>query len=299
MIIRILSVCSFIINHPLNKKSKIHSIIKFFYWQIVSRLKKKRLVVNWVNESKFIMSKGEDGITGNFYCGLIEYEEMCFLLHYLRESDEFYDIGANVGAYTILASAVRKCKSYAFEPLPTTFAKLVEQLKINQIKHLVQTYNKGVALKSGELEFSSLLNCKNRVNVDPKNKNITKVLVTTLDKEFKPRAASLVKIDVEGYESFVLRGGKNFFFNKNIGALIIELNGSGKQFGIDDQDINKIIRTYGFKAVKYDPFTREIKMLSSFNKKGNTIFVKDIKKTFERCKNSQIFLVHTANKLQI
>lgn len=30
-------------------------------------------------------------------------EEMPFLPHYLDQDDTFYDIGANVGAYTILA----------------------------------------------------------------------------------------------------------------------------------------------------------------------------------------------------
>jgi hypothetical protein len=36
--------------------------------------------------------------TGNLYVGLHEFEEMAFLLHFLRRGDLFADVGANVGS---------------------------------------------------------------------------------------------------------------------------------------------------------------------------------------------------------
>ena len=45
------------------------------------------------------------GATQNIYCGLQEFEEMAFLLHFLRKDDLPLDIGANIGSYTILAAS--------------------------------------------------------------------------------------------------------------------------------------------------------------------------------------------------
>lgn len=44
------------------------------------------------------------GATGNWYCGLQEYEDMSFVLHALRPGDLFVDVGANIGSYSILAA---------------------------------------------------------------------------------------------------------------------------------------------------------------------------------------------------
>jgi hypothetical protein len=49
-------------------------------------------------------TSGMTGATGNLYVGLHEFEEMAFLLHFLRPGDLFADVGANVGSYTILAA---------------------------------------------------------------------------------------------------------------------------------------------------------------------------------------------------
>jgi FkbM family methyltransferase len=295
----IISILDFIVDHPLNKNRRISAIVNFLSWQVASRLVGGKRTVDWVNDAKFITRKGETGLTGNQYCGLMEYEDMAFLLHYLRDTDEFYDIGANVGAYTILASAVRGCKSYTFEPLPDTFGRLVDQIKINKMDKLVDAYNKGVGATKDVLEFTNTLNCMNRVNTDPDNKNVTKVEVTTLDADFSPKSNSLVKIDVEGYESFVVAGGKKFFASPYIAALIVELNGSGEQFGIADTEIDNTIRAFGFSPIRYDPMSRSVLAADKFNSGGNTIYVKDIKAVTSRCSTADKVTVHTVGKIKI
>jgi hypothetical protein len=57
-------------------------------------------------------------LTGNLYAGLHEFSEMGFLLHLLRQNDLFVDVGANLGSYTVLASAVCQARNIAFEPVP-------------------------------------------------------------------------------------------------------------------------------------------------------------------------------------
>lgn len=73
-----LKIINFVINHPLNKDSKIKSILRFLKWQIGSRLVQRPIVHNWVNGSKFYVRAGETGLTGNIYIGLHEFEDMAF-----------------------------------------------------------------------------------------------------------------------------------------------------------------------------------------------------------------------------
>lgn len=292
-------IIKFIVLHPMNRGSRIYAVLKFIKYQISVRLFDAKFLVDWVDDAKFIVSKGETGLSGNLYCGLMEYEDMAFLLHYLKQDDTFYDVGANVGAYTILASGVINAKSVSFEPLPSTFDRFIDQIKINRIDHLVESKNVGVGDTSDTLELTNNLNCMNQINTDPNNRDVTNVDVIALDECYVPTSSSFVKIDVEGYEKFVLEGGTNFFSNKHVTALIIELNGSGVSFGVEDNDVHKIIRSHGFKPVSYDPFSRKVSPLKTYNTGANTIFVKDIDNAQHRVATSQPKCFHTAKNLQL
>lgn len=292
-------ILKFIFLHPFNKESRISAVLTFFRYQLSSKLFNHKLIINWVNNTKFIVSNGESGITGNLYCGLMEYVDMSFLIHYLDDTDVFYDIGANVGAYTILASGVKGAKSYPFEPVPDTYNKLIDQIKINHIDNLVIPRNNGLGNEIGTLRFTNNLNCQNKVIFDLEDSDSTLVDVLTLDSIDYPNDHSLVKIDVEGYEKFIIEGGKDFFSSSNVNALIIEMNGSGKNYAIDDHDLHNSIVSYGFQPIAYDPFFRKIKIMDTFNESGNTIYVKDIGLTKKRVSTAPKIIIHTANGLII
>jgi FkbM family methyltransferase len=295
----LINIIKLITNHPFNKGKKLSAVSRFLRYQVAIRLIKSEFLIDWVDDSKFLVSAGENALTGNLYFGLMEYKDMCFLLHFSNQTDTFYDIGANVGTYTILASSVNKLKSICFEPLPSTYDRLLDQIKINQIDNLVEARNNGVGKNSEVLEFTNNLNCTNRVNTDPSNTDVTKVDVITLDDCYEPNNPSIVKIDVEGYEKFVFEGGMKFFDNPNVVALIVELNGSGDIFGIDDSEVHKIITSFGFRPVDYDPFSRKISSLDSFVGEENTIYVKDIDDAQNRVSTSPSICIQTANKLTI
>lgn len=295
----LINVIKFITSHPFNKGKKLSAVSRFLRYQVAVRLIKSKFLIDWVDDSKFLVSAGETGLTGNLYCGLAEYKDMCFLLHFSNQTDTFYDIGANVGAYSILASGVNKLKSICFEPLPSTYDRLLDQIKVNRIDNLVEARNNGVGKNSEVLEFTNNLNCMNRVNTDPSNTDVTKVDVITLDDCYEPNNPSIVKIDVEGYEKFVFEGGMKFFDNPNVVALIVELNGCGNRFGIDDFEVHKIITSFGFRPITYDPFSRKISSLDSFVGEENTIYVKDLDDAQNRVSISPSICIHTANKLTI
>ncbi len=294
------SITKFILNHPLTRQNKLKALISFVSWQIAARLLGKKVIVPWVDDASFITAIGETGLTGNLYTGFMEYEDMLFLLHALRTDETFVDVGANIGAFTILASKVVKAKSISFEPLPETVDRLKDQIQLNRINDIVSVRNKGVGDKAGALFFTNNNDTINKVSLAGDIKNTTKIEVTTLDKDLDSNQKYFFKIDVEGYEYNVIEGGKNILSSQNTIAIIIELNGSGDAFGHSNQDIHNNIVSLNFTPVAYEPLSRSLNILNSYNKNGgNTIYVKDVDLMKERCKAGPSRCVHTANDIYI
>ena len=205
----LINIIKTIATHPLNRKNKVLAILNFLRWQMVSRLVREGegVINNWVNGSKLIAYTGETGATGNIYLGLHEFPDMGFLLHTLRDKDFFIDIGANIGSYTVLASSAIGAKTVCFEPVPSTYKRLMDNIKINNIENKVESLNLALGNSTGEMYFSSDQNCMNHIIAhNENNSNKITVNVSTLDKELK-RDPFLIKIDVEGYELPVLEGG--------------------------------------------------------------------------------------------
>src|SRR5579863_4327451 len=132
----LVNLASFIVGHPLTHDRKLQAFGRFARWQVTSRLQRE-VVVPWIEGTHLAVRRGMTGATGNIYCGLHEFEDMAFLLHFLRPDDLFVDIGANIGSYTILASGVRRARTIAFEPDPVTFAALSRNIALNALEPFV------------------------------------------------------------------------------------------------------------------------------------------------------------------
>ena len=137
----VLSTLNFIVEHPINKKRKAKALLGFLKWQIGSRLVPGEIIYHWINDAKFIVKPGETALTQNIYCGLMEFHDMAYVLHVLNADDLFIDVGANVGSYTLLACAVRGASGYCFEPIPSTFERLISNIKLNDLSDRVKAYN--------------------------------------------------------------------------------------------------------------------------------------------------------------
>lgn len=294
------AIVKFIAQHPLNADHKLLALKNFFSWQIATRILKKKVIVPWVDDSIFITGLGETGLTGNLYAGFMEYEDMIFLLHALQPTETFVDVGANIGAFTILASKVVKAKSIAFEPLPETVDRLIDQIHINRIESIVDIRNMGVGDKQGSLFFTNNNDTINKVSLSGNTENTTMVRVSTLDNELDTKDHYFLKIDVEGFEYNVIKGAEGLLSTNNVSAIIIELNGTGEEFGHNNEDIHKKLTSFGFISVSYEPQTRTLTRLDSYSKtRGNTIYVKDIDIIAERCKSAPKRVVHTACRIKI
>jgi len=284
----LLSTIRFIANHPLNRAHKLGSIIRYAKWQIGSRLVPGAVVYEWVNGSKFIVKSGEKGLTGNIYCGLHEFPSMGFLLHFLRSEDLFVDVGANLGSYTILACSAVGARGVAFEPVPCTFTKLVENIRLNHLDGKVTCINKAVGNRVGTLAFTSTCNTTDHVLLsgEPCDNKII-VEVTTLDTALAGENPSLIKIDVEGYETPVLAGAQATLKKQMLKAVILELAGIGNRYGFDESKLVEGMLCNGFKTYSYNPITRKLTAVGGRDiHSGNTLFIRDISFVEDRLKTA-------------
>ena len=126
-------VISNILNHPFNRQHKLKAFQRFIKWQLASKILNYPVIVPFTDKTWLIIKKGMTGATGNYYCGLHDFEDMVFLMHFLRKEDLFIDVGANIGSYTILSSGHVGANTISVEPVPSTFKNLMNNIAINHI----------------------------------------------------------------------------------------------------------------------------------------------------------------------
>ncbi len=124
----------------------------------------------------------------------------------LREGDTVVDVGANVGTLTLTASRIvgPTGKVYSVEAHPRTHKYLVGNLRLNDVKN-VETFNVACGVETGTTIFSDgALDDQNAVSTEGLRVPIRRLddLVTATEM----REIALLKVDVEGYEKFVLEG---------------------------------------------------------------------------------------------
>lgn len=132
---------------------------------------------------------------------------LSFVHDYLRRGDKMIDAGANIGLVTLEASLIvgQHGKIYSIEAHPKTFGFLKGNIVLNNFTN-IESFNIALGEKRGEIIFSNKIS-DDQNSVANEESGIT-VPSRSLD-DLVDSSVDLLKIDVEGYEKFVLMGSKN------------------------------------------------------------------------------------------
>jgi len=272
------NIINFINHHPLASRHRVKAYSNLLLWQLSQTVYPHEKQISFVNGTKLIVKKGMTGATGNIYTGLHDFEDMVFLLHLLTPGDLFFDIGANVGSYSILAGGCAGSRVIAVEPIRETFNYLQKNIRVNNLEDKITALNIGLSDHRGTLHFTTAFDTINHV-LDMNEKNEERksrhVDVDTFDElTLNNGIPVLTKIDVEGYEYKVLEGMMHTLQSDRLKAIIIELNGSGRRYGYNDEEIHQMLNLYGYYPFSYDPFKRFLTPINHFGT-VNTIYIKD------------------------
>lgn len=142
----------------------------------------------------------------------VEYEAFRLVL---RPGDVAFDIGANVGAYTVLfAQWVGAAgKVHAFEPAPDAFRGLQRHIELNHLDEIVVARRVAVSDQIGEAGFvgTGSEGTNHLLSQSESEARVIRVSTTTVDAVCAESGVCprLLKIDVEGAELAVLRGARH------------------------------------------------------------------------------------------
>jgi FkbM family methyltransferase len=183
-----------------------------------------------------------------------EKEESRMMENLVTDGDNFFDIGANIGWYSLnIAASRRATRVYAFEPLPTTFAQLGTNLALNAAAN-VKAHNFGFSNQAGEFPFfyypegsgnASAANLTGRSDVQT-----FACQVRTLDDYSAETGVRVdfIKCDVEGAELLVFQGGLETIRRDTPVVLAEILRKWSAKFNYDPNEIFDLFRGLGYQA---------------------------------------------------
>jgi FkbM family methyltransferase len=165
-----------------------------------------------------------DGIGKNFEPQMVD-----LFGSLIRKDSIVLDIGANIGLTTILFSELAE-RVISFEPSPTTFNLLVENVsQANSQNVRLLNYALGAEKIESEITYSPANRAGGFVSNQTKASTghvIERIQIIKLDDafaEYKLPRVDFVKIDVEGFEKFVIQGARKVLDKFNP-VVVMELN---------------------------------------------------------------------------
>ena len=234
------------------------SLNKSFSYSLIDRTKIKF----WPNGQ---IAKG-------IFWGGFEKKELVTYQSLIKRGSVIIDAGANIGLYSIVGSRLtgKSGKVFSFEPSKKNFSLFLKNIELNEIKNITPI-NMGLGDTVGEtllLTQSSengdaekyILKDKNEltiVNPEPKKDHFSEsILLDTLDHfqlKNNIKKVDFLKIDVEGFEYYVLKGGENLLKNNPEIIILFECaEHLAHRAGATQNAVFDFLNNLGFEIVYWD-----------------------------------------------
>jgi FkbM family methyltransferase len=211
---------------------------------------KARFYVQTPEELRILESTGGAGGEGQVVAQVLEF---------LKPGDMVFDIGANVGLYTVLlAKTVGDAgRVFAFEPEARTCEHLQENLKLNEALN-VKWYRKALGERTGQASLftgtviggGSLVHSQGGGDAEQVVEIAQGDELVAAEKLPTPRA---VKIDVEGYEHAVIQGLRHTLSEPGCEMICCEIHPSMLPAGVTPEAVLNLVDSLGFKQIQQFP----------------------------------------------
>jgi len=199
----------------------------------------------------------------------------------------FWDIGANIGIYSIYAAIEhKKIEITSFEPSTNNLRVLSRNISINKLEKNIQINQLPLSNKKNQyllmressfIQGGALNSFHEKTNFEGKKLleiNKYKILGTTINSILKNKISkcpNYVKIDVDGIEHLILSKADNLLQNKDLKSILIEINENYKR---QLNSVLKIMKKNKFKLLsKEQSNLRNIPL--KFKNTYNYIFVRN------------------------
>jgi len=251
--------------HPANRNRRVRSLARLLGWQFVKHVLKQPVTIRFHGRRLKCYPDSTSTSGALYFSGFPDFWEMKFLQAYLRPGDNFLDVGANTGVYSVLASAYigpEGCID-AFEPVEHTAARIEEQAALNGLRNL-RVHRFAVCDRRAELEFGYASNDAMMHMRRPGEGGQSKLRVhgVTLDSFEQYKDYAVGKMDIEGAEPMALAGAAERLRMANPPVWLLELAGYSTCYGISSDEVVRRLAQAGFDCAVYDPDTRALQYTS-------------------------------------
>ena len=163
----------------------------------------------------------------------------------VKDGDLFVDIGANIGNHSIFMAAISNCDVVSIEPNKHLATAFSETIKLNNFSKKIDLIEKGIGQNAGHAAFQKEIpNNLGAQKLGKTNSSNGDIELTTLDDLNFDNSLKLLKIDVEGMEMEVLRGGEKTI-EKDLPIIYIE--GKTKE---ELMSIKNFLAPFGYRYKK-------------------------------------------------
>jgi FkbM family methyltransferase len=181
------------------------------------------------------------------------------LVSSLRPGAVVFDIGANIGLYTVLLAKVvgEGGRVIAFEPESQTFAHLLDNLKLNSLTN-VRCFRKALGQRSGQASFYSSEIIGGGSLVPSQKGGGRREVVDIVEGDELVLAENLplpqaVKIDVEGYEYAVIQGLRRTLAHHACEMVSCEIHPRRLPADVKPEMVVGLLRSAGFSRIDTYP----------------------------------------------
>jgi FkbM family methyltransferase len=271
-----------VVRHPLNRGAGWRALYQFGRAQVGARLVQSEVCVPFPNETRLLVPPQMKGSAHFIWPSLPSFEVMSFVAHFLRPGDLFVDIGANIGAFTILASGVAGARTVAFEPAPLASGCLHRNIRLNNLSDRVTPRDVALGSRAGKVQMTAGLGTENHIMGASNGVESVEVEMCTLDAELGDKDPTVIKMDVEGFESEVVAGGRKVLIKRSLLALIMEKTEQANRYGKNEIELHEWIRGQAFFPCSYDPEKRALQAVPPEKARGDIIYVRNLEAANER-----------------
>ena len=238
---------------PANRGGRIRALTRAAGWFVHRRTSQRPWERTVFGDRKFLRYPDSNVATdvvlyGDRYAS----DEFDLIERFLRPGDDFLDVGANVGLFSLLASRLTD-RITCVEPGGEQRQRLQENLRRNGIDATVH----GVAAsdRNDTLSFSqgdSVAHVLDGVtDAGLARKTAETVDARRLDDVLADRFYTFCKLDVEGHELAALRGAAGLIERGRLPAILLEVNGSARRYGVPDAAPLDFLRERGYTIGVY------------------------------------------------
>jgi FkbM family methyltransferase len=224
------------------------------YW---SQFCKCRLWVRYDDRSIIRVRLGDYLQQRIFFDGFYERPLIEWLKRELQPEDVFWDVGANIGAVSLVAA--RRCaRVVAFEPDPRSIGTLRANIAANDLHNIdVRPIALGAEKGVARLFQASSLNSGMTSLIEGRATTVGEAVVDVQraddlvggEPELQP---TIIKIDVEGAEHLVLAGAEAILGSRRVRAIVFEdkkaVDGSPANI-----DLLAVLQRAGYQVSQFGP----------------------------------------------